>query len=53
MIHYVFTDRQNNMAQAWEKRKAMLDGVEEVQDGSASEVNYPMSQEKGAVDQKF
>ena len=39
MMHYAHKDRKNNMAQAWETRKASLD--------------TQMSEEEGMLEKKF
>ena len=53
MMELVYQDRQNNMNMAWEARKAMLEGGDEVQEESQSGEENAVSEEEGTVDQKF
>ena len=53
MMELVFQDRKNNMNKAWETRKAMLEGGEDVQEDSQSGEENAISEEEGTVDKKF
>ena len=52
-MELVYQDRQNNMNMAWETRKAMLEGGDEVQEESQSGEENAVSEEEGTVDKKF
>ena len=53
MMELVFHDRKNNMNKAWETRKAMLEGGDDVQEDSQSGEENAISEEEGTVDKKF
>ena len=53
MMELVYQDRKNNMNMAWETRKAMLEGGDEVQEDSQSGEENAVSEEEGTVDKKF
>jgi hypothetical protein len=53
MMELVYQDRKNNMNMAWETRKTMLEGGDEVQEDSQSGEENAVSEEEGTVDKKF
>ena len=53
MMELVFQDRKNNMNKAWETRKAMLEGGDDVQEDSQTGGENAISEEEGTVDKKF
>ena len=53
MMELVYQDRKNNMNAAWETRKAMLEGGDDVQEDSQSGEENAISEEEGTVDKKF